>query len=215
MKKYFFTWIFGIFLLCGCSKTNEIQENITESNNGYFFPLDTTSCTYEGTTFWEQCTFEETTQPKEIVLSITKVQSFETGDLYELKINCDKNAEDRFDMDRSHLGFFFVQKDKIYRIDNETIKGKSPTAEEIINAGTLVCNETGTEDALDENESGWHEYILANGNRREYHGYNTLVETGYYECFIWESGKGLVEYRSGYGAEADAINFSLSNNPPI
>lgn len=52
---------------------------------------------------------------------------------------------------------------------------------------------------------------MADGSRREYRGYNTLTETGYYESFIWEAGKGLVEYRSGYGAGADAVELLLES----
>lgn len=196
MKKHLSILFLGICFLCGCAKA-------AKSDNSYFFPQDVTSCTYEGTAFWEP-----SAQPAEIVLSITKVQSFGEGDLYALEINHGENAEDRFGVDRSRLGSFLVQEDKIYFLDSACAKGESLTAEAVINTGKLVCNEAGTMDVLDENEGGWHEYILVDGNKREYHGYNNLTETGYYECFIWELGKGLVEYRSGYGAEADAISLS-------
>ena len=38
-----------------------------------------------------------------------------------------------------------------------------------------------------------------------YRSYNDLTETGYYERFVWEKGKGLIEYKSGFGAERDRI----------
>lgn len=205
MKKRLVVFILGICFLSGCSKADEIQSNTAEPDKGCFFPQDITSCTYDGIVFWEQ-----SAQPEEIVLSITKVQSMEAGDLYELKIDCSGNAEDRFGVDRSSLGLFFIQEDSIYLIDNEAVKGQSLTAEEMINTGRLVCNEAGMDDILQENERGWHEYILIDGNKREYHSYNNMTETGYYECFTWEPGKGLVGYRSGYGAEADAIDIFYS-----
>lgn len=205
MKRYLFIIIMVICFLTGCSKGNETGENIKGFNNGYFFPKDTTSCTYDGLTFWEL-----SGQSREIVLSVTKVQFFEEGDLYELVIDSGENAKDRFGIDRSCLGFFFVQDDNIYLIDKETAKSETLTKDEIISKGKLVCSQTGNEDCLEEDETGWHEYIIADGNIREYHGYNNLTETGYYESLIWEYGKGLVGYRSGYGAEADAVNLTLS-----
>ena len=33
-------------------------------------------------------------------------------------------------------------------------------------------------------------------------GVYTAVETDFFEGFIWEKGKGLVEYYSGYGAQS-------------
>lgn len=73
----------------------------------------------------------------------------------------------------------------------------------------MVCNEGGKEDPLGDDEKGWHEYIVVDGNRREYHAYSNLVETGYYECFVWEVGRGLVRYWSGYGARSNDIELYL------
>jgi len=58
-------------------------------------------------------------------------------------------------------------------------------------------------------EEGWRESIVYDGFMCEYRGYNTLVETGFYECFIWEKGKGLIMYKSGFGAEKDDIELNL------
>lgn len=102
--------------------------------------------------------------------------------------------------------------DKIYFVREEGIQDEAESANEIIDRGTLICSKEGKEDTLEEGERGWHESILADGSRREYHGYNNLVETGYYECFVWEMGKGPVEYRSGYGAEAEAIALYLKKD---
>ena len=74
-------------------------------------------------------------------------------------------------------------------------------------ARTLVCREAEMPDVLE--EEGWHEYIEENGDRREYHGYGTWGSTNYYEHFVWEWGKGLVAYRSGYGAESYGIELHL------
>jgi hypothetical protein len=36
-----------------------------------------------------------------------------------------------------------------------------------------------------------------------------MVETGYYETYTWENKKGLMEYRSGYGAGNRSIELEF------
>ena len=73
--------------------------------------------------------------------------------------------------------------------------------------GYIVCQNEELKDPLDENVKGWHHYIKVDGDKRESHYYNTAVDTGYYENMIWERGKGLISYRSGYGALREAIEL--------
>ena len=144
--------------------------------------------------------------PNEVDLLITKVSNFENGTLYELRIDCSEDFPCRNypERDRFHLGYFYVQKDRILMIRKPNINlGNLKTGADILNNKyTIVCHDEGMEDKLEKNEKGWHERILINGNKREYYLSNTQVETGYYERFIWEEGKGLVEYKSGLGAES-------------
>ena len=180
----------------------------SESADGYFFPQGVDSCVYMAAfaDFWPQ------QKENEVVMYITEVQVFEEGTLYDLKIDSNVEAPDThagYRGDWRNFGLFYVQGDEIYFIRAEEAKSEYQTVEEILCAGTLVCSEAGEEDALGEDERGWHEFILVDGNRREYHGYSTLVETGYYEHFYWEKGKGLVTYESGYGALADGIEMYL------
>ena len=222
--------IIGILSLSACRMTDEIpllqemEESTSEEQwpevftdeellkpapaEGYFFPQGTASHIYMAAfvDFFPQ------QQEEEVVLCIMEVQVFEGGTLYELKIDSDIEAPDThagYRGDWRDFGLFYVQGDEIYFIRAEEAKSEYQTAEEIINDGTKVCSETGEEDPLDEDERGWHEFILADGDRREYHGYSTLVETGYYEHFFWEKGKGLVQYESGYGALANGIEMYL------
>jgi aminopeptidase C len=51
--------------------------------------------------------------------------------------------------------------------------------------------------------------FLSNDKQREYHSYNNLTGTGFYEQFIWEDAKGLVTYKSGFGAEKNDIELQL------
>ena len=92
--------------------------------------------------------------------------------------------------------------------DNITLYGvwevNIKNEEDFIARGTVVCQEMGKEDSLKE-EKGWHEEIMVEGTVCTYRSYNDLTETGYYERFVWEKGKGLIEYKSGFGAERDRI----------
>lgn len=188
MKKLRLCFIAFILVLVSCSGE---AENANKTGN-YFFPENTHSCVYNVKS--SELSIEEAN------LLITEIRSFEEGSLYELK--CD-------DYEGLYLGLFFVQEDKIYFIHDENIKEELVSAEVITDLGTLVCQEEERADALDAEEPGWHESITADGSRREYRGYNTLTETGYYEVFVWEQGKGLTEYRNGYGAGRDAIELYL------
>ena len=200
MKKCLLALLLVCCLFAGCSDKKD-----TEANS-YFFEEGISSRTYEGRFL------QSSTQEEQIELSVTEVKHFAEGNLYELVWNCSKDAKDSYGADRQYLGLFLVLDEGIYFIRDRDTKDEFTTADEFKHIGTLVCSKYGKEDTLSENERGWHEYILVEDNRSEYHGYNNLVETGYYECFVWEAGKGLIEYRSGYGAEADAIEVYLLEN---
>jgi hypothetical protein len=60
-------------------------------------------------------------------------------------------------------------------------------------------------------EPGWHHYVTVNGDIIESHSYDKQVESGYYETFIWEKGRGLIYYASGYGAERDSIELTIKD----
>ena len=190
---------FGIFVLflVGCAG----QSGNTNRADNYFFPENIDTCVYRVQS--SELSIEE------IHLTITEIRRFEEGSLYELK--CDDYAEGAnvYGTSGLYLGLFFVQGDKIYFIREEDVKEELVSVEIITDQGTLVCREEESADALDVEERGWHESITADGSRREYRGYNTLTETGYYEGFVWEQGKGLIEYRSGYGAGRDAVELYL------
>ena len=198
MKKNLLIILLVICILSGCSSVRGNEDT------NYFFPQGTSLWMYEGRFL------ESSLQTGQIELSVIEVKDFEEGNLYELVWNCNEAVPDRYGGDRRYLGLFLVLSDSIYLFRDEYVKEELPTVEEIKNSGTLVCSKYGKEDSLGEDEGGWHEYILVEDNRSEYHGYNNLVETGYYECFVWEIGKGLIAYRSGYGAEADAIEVYLT-----
>ncbi|MCY9592112.1 hypothetical protein [Paenibacillus chitinolyticus] len=146
---------------------------------------------------------------KDVILKINVVDNLKYGKLYELKLDPIESVPN----ERLSLGYFYVQKDKIYKIEptkDNLIKLKS--SEELPSGSVIVCQEQEIKDTLSKNEPGWHHYLEVNGDKREYHSFNNQVSTGYYESFIWESSKGLINYKSGYGAERDSMELQLDNN---
>ncbi len=195
-------------LLCGCSQERINQEDSSEQAVNYFFPQEVVSQEYTAVFSG----FSGQAEQKDVTLSVKEVQHFKEGILYELKVDSNEEELNSYEEYRGkwwNIGFFFVKEDEIYLIRGEEILNSFQSADEIQNAGTLVCNEAGKEDILGEDQKGWHEYIVVDGDRREYHAYNNLTETGYYECFVWEAGRGLVRYWSGYGARSNDIELFL------
>lgn len=144
---------------------------------------------------------------EQVQIQVEQVEQWENGILYTMMIESDTEDDSRYfyDRDRFFLGYFYVSEDKIYRIDeNKMEKINIKNEEDFIARGTVVCQEMGKEDSLKE-EKGWHEEIMVEGTVCTYRSYNDLTETGYYERFVWEKGKGLIEYKSGFGAERDRI----------
>jgi hypothetical protein len=140
---------------------------------------------------------------KEVSLNINGITILNEGHVFELKIEPIEGVPD----DRLNLGYFYVQKDKIIRIppteDNLQGVGKDILPLDSV----IVCQDNEIEDTLSKEEKGWHQYIKINGDTCEFHSYNNLVETGYYESFTWEKDRGLIYYRSGYGAERESIEL--------
>lgn len=138
-------------------------------------------------------------------LQINKIEDLNRGTVYELKLN----AVQGIPADRLSLGYFYVQQNKIYKTDPTQDSLKILETDELPCACFIVCQEDAAQDSF-EDQPGFHQYITADGDKREYHSYNDETETGYYESFTWERGKGLISYRSGYGAEKDSIELDLN-----
>jgi hypothetical protein len=143
----------------------------------------------------------------EATLQIQKIADLAKGTVYELKLDAIKGVPD----ERLSLGYFYVQKDKIYKTDPTQDSLNILKTSEIPCSCFIVCQEKAAKDSF-EGQLGFHQYITANGDQREYHSYNDETATGYYESFTWEKGKGLISYRSGFGAEKDSIELQLDNN---
>ena len=105
-----------------------------------------------------------------------------------------------------------VQKDKIYKIEYTKENIDIMRKEEKIPTGSnIVCQEEEIKDNMKQKQKGFHQYLLVQGDSREYHSYNDKVESGYFETYIWERDIGLKYYKSGYGAEKNLVELQLSN----
>ena len=170
-----------------------------------YLPDESSHISYNGRFLWDEGSVETL-----IELHIVQIAELKDGVLYTFILDdtvVDANVE--FSLgDRKNLGYFYVQKDRIYKFSfSEERKDKFLSDSILPDDCAIVCQDEEYEDAIGKDERGWHEYILIKGNRCEYHGYSDLTETGFYERFIWEKEKGLVEYKSGFGAEKNDIEL--------
>jgi hypothetical protein len=213
--------------LPACSNSNKEKEEVVTSNNNvtvtepasvteqveptlsvtqdvenpYFFKDVSQPFIYQGS-----LSFDDDFEEKNVTLRINYIDRLNDGKLYELKLYSTEDIPE----ERQTIGYFYVQSDKIYKINaDEDSLDQLKEAGELPSDSVVVCQEEGYEDTLTESEEGNHQYLEVDGDKRVYHSYNNLVSSGYYETFTWELGKGLTNYRSGYGAEADSMELQL------
>lgn len=190
----------------GINSANSISysTSMTENSNlenPFFFKSGVNQENYSGSFLFDDVI------ENDIKLNISEVASLKKGKLFELKLD----SIEAIPEDRLNLGCFYVREDKIYKVpsDQESLNTLK-SSEELPKDSIVVCQSQKVKDALSENELGLHQYIKLSGDTIEYHSYNNQVNTGYYESFIWHKGKGLVNYRSGYGAESNSIELKLN-----
>ncbi len=141
---------------------------------------------------------------EEVFLEIKLISSLNNGKVYAIKII----TESEIPKERLCLGCFYVTKEKIYKINLELNRiKKEKNSELLIKNSTIVYQKQSKADKLGKQAKGVHENIVVNKDKITYNTYNSGVETGYYESFIWKKGMGLIGYRSGYGAERDSIEL--------
>ena len=183
------------------AETDYINEDNKPQSNTFFFKNNITEATYSGT-----FAFGEDVQTLDVKLSVEQVAQLKDGAVYELELE----PFDGVGEERLNLGYFYVQKNIIYKFSAsqeslESLKSSDKLPEDSV----IVCQEKELKDNLGEDESGFHNYIEVDGNKRVYHSYNDMTGTGYFESFTWEKNNGLVSYRSGFGAENDLIELQV------
>jgi hypothetical protein len=73
---------------------------------------------------------------KDTVLHIDEIINLENGKVYELKLDSINDIQN----DRLNLGYFYVQQDKIYKIEpNQENLNKLKAGEEIPDNSVIVC----------------------------------------------------------------------------
>ena len=197
------------------SETDEVLEKI-KVNNPYFYTNDdvnlTATLTYRD--LEEQIVRDGT-------LNMKLVKNYENGDLYKLSVDDKEKIQECLSEDRLNV-YFYVTEDEIYRLwsyiyqdeevirfynDDDLIVKYLDTDDKLIANGELVCCKESVPDKLDWPESGSHVDIIQQNDQVEYDrvDLNANGDRQFYERFIWEKGKGLVEFRSGFRVEADIL----------
>ena len=206
---------------------NQAMAKLVFEENPFFYPKGNTLLSadikYEASETWDTINGE---------LQIKWLKRYDNGDLYKLSV--EGITEGFLGPERKNI-YLYVTPDEIYRLwsfyhdengqsitfyDNDSLLMETfDTDEKLIENGELVCcmerieDELGKED-LGKNEMGTpiseigkHFSIIPEGERIAYSRYDTKPngETDFYENFVWERGKGLVEYRSGFRAEAEIL----------
>ena len=149
--------------------------------------------------------------PDAMELQIDLIQEFAEGAVYHLHFEGYELEDPRL-RNRTDLGYFYVTPEKIYyRVEPGDVERGE---EMIVENALLIVQPEDREDLLGEGEEGWHDSIVVDGNQVIYDGYAFVTETAtsYYESYVWEKGKGLVEYVSGYGAGAHEIIYARTEN---
>ncbi len=204
MKKFTIYLIISICMFCSCdnkeNKTNSVFSDQDKSNT-YFSVNNLNTKKFKGRFSSNEGELIE----KEVKVYADLVLKSKLGSVYKLEIEPIKNILE----ERLILGYFYVLKDKIYKIEpieNNIDKIKN---NEIISESIIVCQEEEIPDHLSVNTKGEHQYLTDKGNIKEFHMYNDKINTGYFETYVWEKNIGLKYYKSGYGAEKDFVEIKL------
>ena len=186
------------------SKAEELSKSegdIIATENPYFF-FEGSRITYS----IGEVDFDDEA-PDTMELQIDLIQEFEEGAVYHMHFEGYELVDPRL-RNRTDIGYFYVTPEKIYyRVQPGDVE---QGVESIVENATLLVQSEDRGDLLEPEEMGWHDSIVVDGNRITYEGYvfTTPYATNFYETYVWEEGKGLVEYVSGYGAGAHEIIYT-------
>lgn len=154
-------------------------------------------------------------------LELQWLKEYDDGNLYKLTVEPVGDITDYLGEERLNI-YFYVTSDKIYRLwsysvhnderiefyNNDTLLMETlNTDEKLIENGELVCCMEGIPDELEAEEVGKHVTIVQNGEQITYNRVD-IGQSGnreFYESFVWEKGKGLVGYQSGYRVESEIL----------
>ena len=201
-----------LFLSSGCGN----PKDETEPKNLYFYQelyeTDQITLTTRAQ-YYDLDTITET----DIHIQGYKVKAYEEGSLFRLII------EPVGDLEQERLNlYFYVTADKIYRVWTDIVQGDEiiyfcgndalltdilDTDEKLVENSEIVCQPEDASATPGEGESGLRYELYRSGNQIIYSRSDVQPngERGFYEWFVWEEGAGLVEYGSGFKAEAEIL----------
>lgn len=173
--------------------------------NQYCFQRQKSPILYKSKTTF----FADIDELKTLGLLVNHIMDFENAKLFELKVDYNEDFSVRYSIgwDRLFLGYFYVTDKTILFFRDPQILNDGENA--ILKYAAVVCQEEAMDDKLAQDEKGFHEYIEVDGDQIIYNGYNNLVETGFFERFVWKKGIGLESYVCGFGAYKDAIQLDI------
>ena len=175
--------------------------------NPYFFRPGQREVVYQ----CYHCSLNGNNIEQNIKLHITKIRELDEGILYTLELDelDEPDPYDRMGSYRRYLGYFYVTEEEIWRVykpdvsytaemTEDVVRRMEETGLEAFDERVIVCNEPGTDSAVDEN--GWHEYVDVEGDKRIFRLYSAYIgRTTEYKRIVWEKGKGITHYISGTG----------------
>lgn len=190
-------------------------KNMDHLDNDYFYDEDQIRLRADAK-YQEFESYEE----ENLDLNIFMVKPYERGKLYKLSVD----SAEELPEERRNI-YFYVTDSKIYRVwsyiewkgsilsfyDNDLLLTIFlNTDEKLINNSEVVCQTEDCSSNLKTGEPGTHFGIKNTGGQIAYSRCDVKPngEPGFYEQFVWENGKGLVYYESGYGAERDLLRLS-------
>ncbi|MGN0280454.1 MAG: hypothetical protein ACI4C4_13970 [Lachnospiraceae bacterium] len=185
------------------------EENIAFPNP-YFYNQNYTILKAEYYEHWGDLSNET------VDMQISFVKPYEQGNVYKFTIDLLPDLFPSYFSGENMNIYFYVTEDKIYRLrpyvqpqpngetyyfydDDELLTQMLNTDEKVMNNGEIVCQEEETDEE--------YSSIKVNGNQITYSRHETKPngEDGYKEIFVWEKGKGLLEYRVGFGSQPYAV----------
>lgn len=149
--------------------------------------------------------YEDIEFPDKIKLEHELVQSNEKGELYLIKINFDEEfeARDYNGHDRLILGYFYIEDDVVYYLD-EIDRSADVTIDSILLNGKIIFADQEYYKSLNI-ESKENDYLEFKDDSCIHHYYTPDDEKGYYRTVGWDKEHGLIIFRNGFGCEMETI----------
>lgn len=154
-------------------------------------------------------------------LKLQWLKEYDNGNLYKLMVEADDNITDWLGEERLNI-YFYITEENIYRLwsyavqngeviefhnNDDLLMETLNTDGKLIENGELVCCMDEKTDELEYLEAGSHVTITQKEEQITYNRVDigTNGNREFYESFVWEKGKGLVEYKSGYRVESEIL----------